>query len=164
MSTSRHVHTPPIKIIQSDDCNRRLPCLRQGLNLPHTRSLGWMGEQIGDNISWSVASPIFRLWAKWKLGRIIFTGFVSGQAEKEDSEEYSNAMVLFELDQLENLVHKQEELIGDLEARVQALEEVKVDSSAESFFVFSIQLTGYQICPSQNGFEQLTSGVGSSTN
>ena len=89
---------------------------------------------------------------------------MSGQAEKEDSEEYSNAMVLFELDQLENLVHKQEELIGDLEARVQALEEVKVDSSAESFFVFSIQLTGYQICPSQNGFEQLTSGVGSSTN
>ena len=62
-----------------------------------------MGEQIGDNISWSVASPIFRLWAKWKLGRIIFTGFVSGQAEKEDIEEYSNAMVLFELDQLENL-------------------------------------------------------------
>ena len=47
-----------VSIIQSDKHNRKYPDLRQGVNLPHLRSLGWMGgNQVPTNIGESVADP-----------------------------------------------------------------------------------------------------------
>ena len=60
----------------------------------------------------------------WSIFSVVFVAG-AGTGNDGNSGKFSDAMLVYELDQLENLVQRQNEMIGDLESRVQDLEQVK---------------------------------------